>query len=133
MYDDIKYDDNVCVLLLFHIHTHTFSLWVITNFFFFRLTHSLIISALCVCVCVKLGYLSMCMSPRPHEKRQRERERESMQRVRTIGSKLPLRCQGGKRGGRHGSRGWDWFYNALEERKVRFLRYRYRRRYSREF
>ena len=44
-----------------------------------------------------------------------------MQRVRTIGSRLPLRCQGGKRGGRHGSRGWDWFYNALDERKVRFF------------
>jgi hypothetical protein len=44
-----------------------------------------------------------------------------MQRVRTIGSRLPLRCQGGKRGGRHGSRGWDWFYNALDERKVFFL------------
>ena len=47
-----------------------------------------------------------------------------MQRVRTIGSRLPLRCQGGKRGGRHGSRGWDWFHNALEERKVLFKRFR---------
>ena len=46
-----------------------------------------------------------------------------MQRVRTIGSRLPLRCQGGKRGGRHGSRGWDWFYNALDERKVGFYFY----------
>jgi hypothetical protein len=88
-------------------------------------------------VCVKLCDIYLCVSPvqvqATREEAERERERESMQRVRTIGSKLPLRCQGGKRGGRHGSRGWDWFYNALEERKVRFLRYRYRRRYSREF
>ena len=51
-----------------------------------------------------------------------------MQRVRTIGSRLPLRCQGGKRGGRHGSRGWDWFYNALDERKVGFYFFKNRRR-----
>ena len=42
-----------------------------------------------------------------------------MQRVRTIiGNRLPLRCQNAKRGGRHGSRGWDWFHKELDERKV---------------
>lgn len=28
---------------------------------------------------------------------------------------VPMRA--GKRGSRHGSRGWDWFYNAVDERK----------------